>query len=114
MGQAIGVQVAVLPKPCRSRRFTITYPICSPFWKPYSPSYYLLTRLFRLRAPDHALAQLFDSAEPVPFQTIREMIRSELGEWPENIFIEFDEKPLGSAVCLLPPPLVALIPHNQY
>lgn len=109
MGQAIGIQVAVLPKPCRSHHFNIIYPL----WSPLS-LYHLLIDPFRLRVPDHALAQLFDSAEPVPFQTVRQMVHSELGVWPESLFIEFDEKPLGSAVCLLPPLTSQAYSLHQY
>ena len=86
-----------------------------------SPIYHVLISLFRLRVPDHALAQLFDSAEPVPFQTVRQVIHSELGKWPEGLFIEFDEKPLGSAVrrpLLSSPPslkyLPTLTPDHQH
>lgn len=79
--------------------------------------YHVLISLFLLRAPDHALAQLFDSADPVPFQTVRRVIHSELGEWPENLFIEFDEKPLGSAVrrpLLSVPPLIKILPRTHF
>ncbi|CAG7853378.1 ABC1 family protein C10F6.14c [Serendipita indica DSM 11827] len=60
-GQAIGIQVAILPKPY------------------------------------HVLAQLFDSAEPIPLDAVRNVIYSELGMWPEEIFAEFDSVPIGSA-----------------
>lgn len=65
-----------------------------------SPLSSLIDRRLSPPRTDHALAQLFDSAEPVHFQTVRQVIHSELGEWPEGLFIEFDEKPLGSAVRL--------------
>jgi len=115
MGQAIGIQAAILPKPCMSLLFTIISALRTSLWGLYPPTHQLLISLFRLRAPDHALAQLFDSAEPVPFQTIRQVIHSELGEWPESLFIEFDEKPLGSAVSpsLSVPSLITILPHTH-
>ncbi|KAG8776530.1 hypothetical protein FRC16_004501 [Serendipita sp. 398] len=60
-GQAIGIQVAILPKPY------------------------------------HALAQMFDAAEPVSLEAVRKVIHDELGMWPEEIFAEFDPNPIGSA-----------------
>ncbi|KIM29483.1 hypothetical protein M408DRAFT_114122 [Serendipita vermifera MAFF 305830] len=60
-GQAIGIQVAILPKPY------------------------------------HVLAQMFDGAEPIPLDAVRNVIREELGMWPEEIFAEFDPNPIGSA-----------------
>ena len=95
--------------------FTTINPLRSPL-RSGAPFDHVLISLFRLRAPDHALAQLFDSAEPVPFQTVRQVIHSELGEWPEGLFIEFDEKPLGSAVrCPLRsgPPLTKIPPRTH-
>src|SRR5262249_13197255 len=61
-GQAIGIQVGILPKPY------------------------------------HALAQMFDGAEPISLEAVRKVIHEELGMWPEEIFAEFDPVPLGSAV----------------
>ena len=61
-GQAIGIQVAILPKPY------------------------------------HALAQMFDGAEPISYQAVRDVVHEELGMWPEEIFAEFDPNPIGSAV----------------
>lgn len=90
-------------------------PLYSSLRDPNYFIYYLLIGPFCPYAPDHALAQLFDSAEPVPFQTVRQMIHSELEEWPESLFIEFDEIPLGSAVCLtVPRPSVSPSPPRYF
>ena len=51
-----------------------------------------------LPKPYHVLAQMFDAAEPVPLEAVRNVIHEELGMWPEEIFAEFDPVPIGSAV----------------
>jgi ubiquinone biosynthesis protein len=43
------------------------------------------------------LAKLQDAATPVPFEAVREAIRDELGEGPEQAFSAFDDVPLASA-----------------
>jgi len=43
------------------------------------------------------LAKLQDTATPFPFEAVRETIRDELGEDPEQAFSAFDEVPLASA-----------------
>ena len=43
------------------------------------------------------LSKLHDSAEPVPFADIRATIEAELGAPLEELFLSFDEEPLGSA-----------------
>jgi ubiquinone biosynthesis protein len=43
------------------------------------------------------LAKLQDAAPPVPIAMIREVIRSELGAEPEQVFASFDDRPLASA-----------------
>jgi ubiquinone biosynthesis protein len=51
-----------------------------------------------LPKPYRTLAQLFDGAEPIPYQAVRNVVHEELGMWPEEIFAEFDPDPIGSAV----------------
>jgi predicted unusual protein kinase regulating ubiquinone biosynthesis (AarF/ABC1/UbiB family) len=41
---------------------------------------------------------MFDGADPISLEAVREVIHEELGMWPEEIFAEFDPKPVGSAV----------------
>lgn len=53
-----------------------------------------------LPKPYHALAQLFDGAEPIPLEAVRNVIHEELGMWPEELFASFDPEPIGSAVRL--------------
>jgi ubiquinone biosynthesis protein len=43
------------------------------------------------------LAKLQDSAPPVAVDVVRDVIRSELGAAPEEIFASFDDRPLASA-----------------
>jgi ubiquinone biosynthesis protein len=43
------------------------------------------------------LSKLQDAAPPVPVDVIREVIRSELGAEPEQVFASFDDLPLASA-----------------
>lgn len=43
------------------------------------------------------LSKLQDAAPPVPFEQIRQMVRDELGQTPEELFEEFDPQPLASA-----------------
>ena len=43
------------------------------------------------------LTKLQDSAPPVPFESIRETLLSELGQPIENVFAEFDTQPLAAA-----------------
>jgi len=43
------------------------------------------------------LSKLHDSAEPVPFEDIRATVEEELGGTLEDLFLSFDEEPLGSA-----------------
>ncbi|MGR2752289.1 ABC1 kinase family protein [Agromyces arachidis] len=43
------------------------------------------------------LAKLQDAAPPVPAADIRAVIRRELGAEPEDVFAEFDDRPLASA-----------------
>ena len=43
------------------------------------------------------LAKLQDDAPPVPVGLIRDVIGSELGATPEEIFASFDDRPLASA-----------------
>ena len=43
------------------------------------------------------LTKLQDSAPPVPFEAIREVLVSELGQPIENVFTEFDTQPLAAA-----------------
>lgn len=43
------------------------------------------------------LAKLQDAATPVPFDAVRETIRDELGQGPEQAFSAFDDLPLASA-----------------
>ncbi|PVF94923.1 ABC1-domain-containing protein [Serendipita vermifera] len=50
-----------------------------------------------LPKPYHALAQMFDAADPIPLEAVRQVIHAELGMWPEEIFAEFDPNPIGSA-----------------
>ncbi|MFO1064889.1 MAG: AarF/UbiB family protein [Pirellulales bacterium] len=44
-----------------------------------------------------ALARLQDDVVPLPTETIIEVIRDELGQPPQRLFAEFDEKPFASA-----------------
>nr|WP_240974808.1 AarF/ABC1/UbiB kinase family protein [Arthrobacter sp. SF27] len=59
----------------------------------------LLSTRSDLLPPDYLqeLAKLQDGAPPVPGDTVRELIRQELGTGPEELFAEFDEEPLASA-----------------
>jgi len=41
---------------------------------------------------------MFDGAEPISLEAVRNVIHEELGMWPEEIFAEFDPVPIGSAV----------------
>ncbi|KDN51971.1 ABC1-domain-containing protein [Tilletiaria anomala UBC 951] len=50
-----------------------------------------------LPKPYHALAKLFDDAEHMPLETVRNVIRCELGRYPEEIFESFDPEPIGAA-----------------
>lgn len=52
-----------------------------------------------LVGPDLAqeLTKLQDNAPPIPFETVKEIIESELDDDMENMFAQFDEEPLGSA-----------------
>ncbi len=43
------------------------------------------------------LAKLQDAAPPVPVDLIRDVIRSELGAEPEEVFASFEDRPLASA-----------------
>ncbi|WP_159599600.1 ABC1 kinase family protein [Agromyces humi] len=43
------------------------------------------------------LAKLQDAAPPVPVEVIRQVVRSELGAEPEQVFASFDDRPLASA-----------------
>ena len=43
------------------------------------------------------LAKLQDDAPPVPVDVIRDVIRSELGAAPQEVFASFDDRPLASA-----------------
>lgn len=43
------------------------------------------------------LSKLQDDNPPVDFEVIKSIIRDELGNSPENLFLEFEEEPLGSA-----------------
>ena len=43
------------------------------------------------------LAKLQDAAPPVPVELIRDVIRSELGAQPEEVFASFDDRPMASA-----------------
>lgn len=45
----------------------------------------------------YELTKLQDDAPPIPFETIKEIIESELDDDMENLFAEFEEKPIGSA-----------------
>ena len=45
----------------------------------------------------HELTKLQDAAPPIPFETVKEIIESELDDDMENLFAEFEEKPIGSA-----------------
>ena len=41
---------------------------------------------------------MFDGAEPISYEAVRDVVHEELGMWPEEIFAEFDPNPIGSAV----------------
>ena len=43
------------------------------------------------------LSELQDNVAPVPYAEVREIIKSEVGRFPEEIFDRFEEHPLGSA-----------------
>jgi len=43
------------------------------------------------------LLRLLDEAKPFPYATVREIVRIELGGYPEQIFFSFDVKPVASA-----------------
>lgn len=45
----------------------------------------------------YELTKLQDDAPPIPFETVKEIIESELDDDMENLFAEFEEKPIGSA-----------------
>ena len=45
----------------------------------------------------HELTKLQDDTPPIPFETVKEIIESELDDDMENLFAEFEEKPIGSA-----------------
>ena len=45
----------------------------------------------------HELIKLQDDTPPIPFETVKEIIESELDDDMENLFAEFEEKPIGSA-----------------
>ncbi|WP_022873591.1 ABC1 kinase family protein [Nesterenkonia alba] len=50
--------------------------------------------------PEHitsALARLQTEASPIPTATVREVIRSELGQDPDTLFAEFSQEPLAAA-----------------
>lgn len=51
-----------------------------------------------LVSPEYAseLMQLFDRVEPAPWSAAREVIRNDLGAYPEDLFAEIDTTPLGS------------------
>jgi predicted unusual protein kinase regulating ubiquinone biosynthesis (AarF/ABC1/UbiB family) len=44
---------------------------------------------------------MFDAADPIPLEAVRQVVHEELGMWPEEIFAEFDPNPIGSAVSQL-------------
>ncbi len=50
-----------------------------------------------LPKPYHALAKMFDDADKMSEQEVRGVIRRELGKEPEEIFEDFDWKPIGAA-----------------
>jgi ubiquinone biosynthesis protein len=52
-----------------------------------------------LVGPDlaHELTKLQDDTPPIPYETVKEIIESELDDDMENLFAEFEEKPIGSA-----------------
>ena len=67
------------------------------------PTFIKLGQLLSTRpdlvGPDMAqeLSKLQDAAPPIPYETVKEIIESELDDDMENIFAEFDEEPIGSA-----------------
>jgi predicted unusual protein kinase regulating ubiquinone biosynthesis (AarF/ABC1/UbiB family) len=45
----------------------------------------------------HELFKLLNEVRPVPYEQVREVIRRELGEYPERIFLRFDPAPFAAA-----------------
>mmetsp|Transcript_2372 Transcript_2372/g.3389 ORF Transcript_2372/g.3389 Transcript_2372/m.3389 type:complete len:678 (-) Transcript_2372:1160-3193(-) len=58
-----------------------------------------LANLDHLLPPDYIriLQSLFRDCPVTPYSDVREVIREELGDYPENIFDEFEEVPIASA-----------------
>jgi ubiquinone biosynthesis protein len=59
----------------------------------------LLSTRFDLLPPAYteALTRLQDTVRPFPFETVREIVESELGARIKDLFTEFDEQPLAAA-----------------
>src|SRR5713226_7975052 len=49
------------------------------------------------QAAQNSLIQLQDSAPPAPYAAIKEVVRQELGDEPERIFRNFEQKPMAAA-----------------